>query len=160
LIDNTFHLSTTASSIVPHFSSTIAPYVPVDVLSSTTVPKTKSIIPTTAPGENIQILVDQLKTCIATLGLLLQNKIEPEKHRIPNVKSYANEKRKKKSQSLSSSILSTPDRSKLSNKSIHNKADLVFEDITVTRCTSISNQERKGMIKLSRFIYLSLPLII
>jgi len=109
LAENSSHLSTTTGSIVPHFSSTIAPHVSHHISSSTmaipNVSKIKSITTLNSTNENIQDLVDQLKTCIATLSLLLQNKTEDEKpHRIPNVKSYSDEKRNRKSQASSSSL--------------------------------------------------------
>jgi hypothetical protein len=154
LPENSSHLSTNTGSIVPHFSSTPAPHVSHHISSSTmTIPNVSKIESITNPNstnENIQDLVDQLKTCIATLSLLLQNKTEDEKHRISNVKSYSDEKRNRKSQSSSSSLslISTPDRLRFSKESISNENNLGFEDITVRRCNSSNDQERKSMIEL------------
>jgi hypothetical protein len=146
LTDHLPHLSPTTSSIVPHFSSTIAPHVPHHISSSTfpisNAPKNESI--PTSPNENIQDLVDQLKTCIDMLSLLLQNKTEHEKLRIPNIKSYSDQEKinKKKKQSQSS----TSDHSKLTETSIPNKDNLIFEDITVRQCHSSIDQVQKSMI--------------
>jgi hypothetical protein len=156
-INNSPDVSTTAS-IVPHFSSTLAPVIPFHILSSTTtVPnvakKTESIVASTVTNENIQDLVDQLKNCITALNLFVQNKTEHEKHIISNEKSYSDTKRctTKQSKSLSSSIslTSTSDHLAFSKKSISNKNNLVFEDIAVRRCNSFNNQERKSMTDLS-----------
>jgi len=117
------------------------------------ISKTESIIAPNSINENIRDLVDQLKTCIDKLCLLFQNKTEHEKLRISNVKSCSNEKRsrakKRQSQSSSSpSLTSKPDRLRFSKKSISNENNLVFEDITVRRCNSSNDQERKGMVDL------------
>jgi hypothetical protein len=136
LVDHSPHLSTTSSSIVPHFSSTIAPHVSHHI-PSPNISKTKSIVVPTSTNENTQDLVDQLKTCIATLSLLLQNKTEHEKYIIPNVKPYSDKqrsRRKKKQSSL------TPDRLRFSKKSVSN------EDITVRRCNSSNDQTQKSML--------------
>jgi hypothetical protein len=142
----------TTSSIVPHFSSTIAPHVSHHT-SSSTIPisnahQTES---PTSPNENIEDLIDQLKTCIDMLSVLLQNKSEHEKLQIPNIKSYSNQERidrKKKQSPLSSflSLSSISDHSKLTQTSIPNKDNLIFEDITVKRCNSPIDQIRKSMI--------------
>jgi hypothetical protein len=144
---------------VPHFSSTIAPNVPLHVSSSLTampfvLKKTETIAASTFTNENIQDLVDQLKNCIASLNLLLQNEKEHEKHMISNIKAYSDEKRNKinSSQSLSSSsisVTSTTDRLISSKKSISNENNLVFEDITVRRCNSFNNEEHKSNIPSS-----------
>jgi hypothetical protein len=114
------------------------------------VAKLQTVVAPTSTEENIQDLVDQLKNCIATLNLLLQNKTEHEKNIISNIKSYSDEKRSrtKKKSSSSLSLPSTPDRLIFSKKSMPDEKNLVFENITVRRCNSSNNQGRKSMIDL------------
>ncbi|CAF2396390.1 unnamed protein product [Rotaria sp. Silwood2] len=153
---STSHLPTT-SSIVSHFSSTIAPHVSHHILSSTTalsknIDQTKSIITPTLTNENIQNLVDQLKYCINRLSLLLENKIEDKKYVISNRKSYSNDKistsEKKQIELLSSSssLISTRTCSRFSRQSISDANDFFFKDIIVQRCNSFNNyQGQKSM---------------
>ncbi len=133
MVDHSSHLSTTTSSIVPHFSSAIAPHH----IPSPNISKTKSIVVPTSTNENTQDLVDQLKTCIAKLSLLLQNKTEHEKYIIPSVKPSSDKQKSRKKKKQSSS---TPDRLRFSKKSVSN------EDITVRRCNSSNDQTQKSML--------------
>jgi hypothetical protein len=137
---NSPYLSTTTSSILPHFSSKSA---------MLNVSKIQTVVAPTSTNENIQDLIDQLKSCIAKLNLLLQNKTEDEKQIISNVKSYSDEKKSRtKKKPSESSLTATPDCLIFSKKSMSDEKNLVFEDITVRRCKSSNNQGRKSMIDL------------
>ncbi|CAF3361108.1 unnamed protein product [Rotaria sp. Silwood1] len=153
---STPHLSTT-SSIVPHFSSTVASHVSHHVLSSANamsdnIHQTKSIISPILTNENIQNLVDQLKIYIDTLNLLFENKIEHKKYVISNKKSYSDDKinisEKKQtellsssSSSSSSSLISTRTCSRFSRQSISDGNDLCVKDIIVRRCHSFNKYQ-------------------
>ncbi len=134
------HLSTTTSSIVPYFSSTIAPYVPLHASLSTTVTpnvlQTKSIVAPTVTSENIQDLVDQLKTCIATLSLFFPNKEKHGKRIISNGKPYSDEKvNRAKNKQPQSLWTSTPARLRFSRSSTFN------ENIPVRQCNHSYHHE-------------------
>ncbi|CAF3585578.1 unnamed protein product [Rotaria sordida] len=143
----------TPSSIVPYFSSTIAPYVLHHVLSSTSITskeifQTKPIIDSNLTNENnIHNLIDQLKICIDTLKLLLENKMQYKKYIISNKKSSSNEKistpEKKQIEllSLSSSLISTRTCSRFSRQSISDGNDLFFKDLIIQRCNSFNNYQ-------------------
>ena len=104
----------------------------------------------------MQDLIDQLKDCIATLSLLLQNKTEQEKQMLSNLKSYSDKKRSnaKQLRPLSSSpsslsSISTPSHLTFSKKSTSHENNLVYEDITVRQCNPSHNREHKSMTDFS-----------
>ena len=146
LVDRAPYVSPTTSSIVPHFSSSIAPHVPY-VASSTIAAlgasKIESIPAPTSSNGNIQDLIDQLRTCINMLSLLLQNQIEQENLLVPNRKSHAQQKR------ISNEELSQSS-SDHSKRSIPHKENLIFEDITVRRCNSPIDQLPESIIVFSQ----------
>ncbi len=129
----------TTSSIVPHFSSTMATYVPYHNSSTTNpIPNTHTV--STSPHENIEDLVDQLKTCINMLSLLLENKTE-------HVKSYSDKKRINRKTQQPQSSPSSLSSSSIKDHSIANKNNLICEDITVRRCNSPIDPIRKSIIE-------------
>lgn len=89
--------------------------------------------------------MDQLKTCIATLSLILQNE----------TKSNSTEKKMKDSQSVSSSLSSipTPNHLRFSKKSMSNENNLVYEEITVRRCNSSKVQDQISIIESLEYLF-------
>ncbi|UJR28162.1 hypothetical protein I4U23_009416 [Adineta vaga] len=131
------HLSTTNSSIVPHFSSTNAPDVPLNTSSpaigmSKAFEKESKIL---TSNENIQDLIDQLQTCIVTLNLLIQTSAKHEKNIISNEKIDEQRSRVKKKNNSTRCL-------QFRKRSSSNKDHLLSVDLTVKQCTSFKSQQR------------------
>ena len=120
-------------------SSPRTPHVP-DHISSLTIPRSNLSKPESRPisnslERNTQELIDQMKTLIETLRLLLENKID--------IRSYADRKKIKKKTKQSSS-----DRTKNNPFS---------EYMTITKCNFPTDHSRKSMIvNRKNVLYISL----
>ena len=132
LIQTSVHHSPTVASIVPHFSSTMAPPVLSSLLSVALPNETtnESIASRArASGDNLQALMDQLRSCIATLADLIQDRLVAKKHSSTSFKFHRKETRRSRN--------NQPARRATAN-------NLALEDIAVQRCSPPSDSPRRN----------------